>query len=154
MRRSLILHPVALTALVVLVVNDHILKDRYPGLATGKFSDFAGLALLPVLVVSTIELASRRRLSRRVLWLISSAVALGFVFAETTAFGSLLFEHGLGVAQFPVRLLLSGADSVAPIRHVADVADLIALPAAFIACLISRDAAVGSRESDHHHLTV
>jgi hypothetical protein len=32
-----------LVALLVLLVNDHVLKDAFPGFITGKLSDFAGL---------------------------------------------------------------------------------------------------------------
>lgn len=35
-----------LLALVLLLVNDHLLKQAYPGLVTGKLSDFAGIAVL------------------------------------------------------------------------------------------------------------
>jgi hypothetical protein len=40
-------HPVTLLSLVLLLVNDHLLKDAYPGLATGKLSDLAGLVVAP-----------------------------------------------------------------------------------------------------------
>ena len=39
----LLLHPAFLVALATLVVNDHLLKDAFPGVVTGKLSDFAGL---------------------------------------------------------------------------------------------------------------
>ncbi len=139
MRRSLILHPVALTALVALVVNDHVLKARYPGWVTGKLSDFAGLILLPTLIVVTVELATRTPLSRSAVWAISSAVALGFVLAEITDLGAQVYEHGMGLMQLPFRYLISGADAAVPVRHVADLADLIALPAAYVVCLIGWD---------------
>ena len=37
-------------ALVVLVLNDHVLKTAYPGWITGKLSDVAGLVLAPLLL--------------------------------------------------------------------------------------------------------
>jgi hypothetical protein len=40
-------HPVTLVSLAVLLLNDHVLKDRYPGVITGKLSDVAGLILMP-----------------------------------------------------------------------------------------------------------
>ena len=40
-RDSGMLHPVALAALAVLVLNDHVWKARYPGWVTGKLSDVA-----------------------------------------------------------------------------------------------------------------
>ena len=41
------MHPVALAAIAVLVVNDHVLKSAYPGWLTGKLSDIAGLVFFP-----------------------------------------------------------------------------------------------------------
>lgn len=142
MRRSLILHPVALIALTVLIVNDHLLKLRYPGWLTGKLSDFAGLILFPILIVATIELATRTPMSRRALMVIASVVAFGFVLVESTTQGARMYEHGMGLIQLPFRSLISGADAAVPVRHVADLADLIALPAAFVVCLIGRDRSV------------
>ena len=38
-------HPGSVLALVVLVLNDHVLKQAWPGLVTGKLSDVAGLVV-------------------------------------------------------------------------------------------------------------
>ena len=54
-RGGVLLHPVALVALVALVVNDHVLKWRYPGLLTGKASDIAGLVLAPLVLLALVE---------------------------------------------------------------------------------------------------
>ncbi|HET7501896.1 MAG TPA: hypothetical protein VFK02_12855 [Kofleriaceae bacterium] len=35
--------PIAIAAIALLVVNDHVLKAAYPGFVTGKLSDFAGM---------------------------------------------------------------------------------------------------------------
>lgn len=39
-----------LAALIVLILNDHVLKDAYPGVVSGKLSDFAGVFLLATLL--------------------------------------------------------------------------------------------------------
>ena len=60
-----LLHPLFLVSLLVLLINDHIAKDLYPGLITGKLSDFSGLVVLPVLAFVAVEVAAkgtRRRL--------------------------------------------------------------------------------------------
>ena len=41
-----------LVALVVLLINDHVLKDAFPGVVTGKLSDFAGLFAFAVFFAS------------------------------------------------------------------------------------------------------
>jgi hypothetical protein len=39
-----------LACVAVLALNDHLLKDRYPGLVTGKISDFVGVAMVATMV--------------------------------------------------------------------------------------------------------
>jgi hypothetical protein len=43
-------HPLPLATVLLLAVNDHLLKARWPGLLTGKLSDFAGLFFFPLLL--------------------------------------------------------------------------------------------------------
>jgi hypothetical protein len=54
-----LLHPLALTAVVLLLLNDHTLKPAAPGIVTGKVSDFAGLVFFPLLLVALVELVRR-----------------------------------------------------------------------------------------------
>lgn len=56
-----LLHPVVVAALTVLLVNDHILKARFPGAITGKLSDFAGLVMFPLFIQALIEVVSSAR---------------------------------------------------------------------------------------------
>jgi hypothetical protein len=78
------LHPVALAAVVVLVVNDWFLKPRFRGsFVTGKLSDIAGLVFAPVLLSAMIGLAlklARRKptLTHRRLVACCAATAIGF----------------------------------------------------------------------------
>jgi hypothetical protein len=46
--KHLLLNWVFLPCLLVLALNDHFLKDGYPGWLTGKLSDFAGLLIFPL----------------------------------------------------------------------------------------------------------
>ncbi len=73
-----LLHPGALVAIATLVVNDHFLKHRVPGLLTGKLSDFAGLAFFPLFLQALAELAGAR-VSRA--WLAGCTVATGLLLA-------------------------------------------------------------------------
>lgn len=122
--RAWLLHPVTVIALVVLVVNDHVLKARYPGLITGKLSDVAGLVLTPPLLAAIIGLFA------------------GFPRAKALA----LAATGVGFAAvkvFPVvALIASGMWSVASGPSVvrADPSDLIALPALGVAAWVSTNA--------------
>ncbi|HEV7329775.1 MAG TPA: hypothetical protein VGN63_01945 [Flavisolibacter sp.] len=47
-RASLLLHPLFIGSLLILLLNDFWAKYAYPGMLTGKLSDFAGLMVLPV----------------------------------------------------------------------------------------------------------
>ena len=51
------LHPISLAALIMLAINDHILKQAavLPGWLTGKLSDFCGLVFFPLLVVALLN---------------------------------------------------------------------------------------------------
>jgi hypothetical protein len=51
------MHPIALLALVVMVVNDWVLKPRFgPSAVTGKLSDLGGLIAAPVVLTAAIGL--------------------------------------------------------------------------------------------------
>jgi hypothetical protein len=56
---TLLVRPWPVLALVVLAVNDHVLKGSgaVPGWATGKLSDFAGMLFFPLLLVTLWNLA-------------------------------------------------------------------------------------------------
>lgn len=66
-------HPLWLGALLLLVVNDHILKAAMPGWLTGKLSDFAGPVVAAVLLAVLVRVRTRRG------WILSHmVVGLGF----------------------------------------------------------------------------
>lgn len=53
-KTHLLVSPGFLLALVLLLVNDHVLKAAYPGWFTGKLSDFAGLFCFPLFFVALL----------------------------------------------------------------------------------------------------
>ncbi len=59
------LHPWPLLAVMILALNDHILKTRFPGFITGKLSDFVGLFYFPIFLAAIIVLLTGQRFSRR-----------------------------------------------------------------------------------------
>lgn len=65
-----LLRPGFIIGLVVLVINDHILKTTFPGFITGKLSDVAGLFIFPLFILA---LGIRKPI------LIYSITTLGFV---------------------------------------------------------------------------
>jgi hypothetical protein len=134
------MHPVTLLAVVVLVVNDWVLKPAFHGglggAVTGKLSDIAGLVFAPVVLSAAIglvlALAARLGarvdpyLTRRRLVLCIAATGLGFA---------------------AVKISPAAADAVArTLSHLGrrasialDRTDLLALPALLVAYWIGRD---------------
>jgi hypothetical protein len=126
-----LLHPVAIASIAILVLNDHVLKPTFSNWITGKLSDFAGLVFFPLLLVSAWELVRSHGPSRTALSVACGSTAIFFTLAKTTTVGSLAFRWGLGLAQWPFRALVGG--SLAPVSHVADPTDLLALPSIVVA---------------------
>lgn len=113
--------PVSVLALVVLVLNDHVLKQAYPGILTGKLSDVAGLVVAPLLLAVLLASLGLRRP-------VPTAIALtgvGFVVAKTSA---------AGAAATSAVWSLSGVPTL--IRP--DLTDLLTLPALGLAWWVDR----------------
>jgi len=134
--------PVALFAIALLVVNDHVLKAAYPGLVTGKLSDVAGMMVFPLLLAAASEQLGFRRGMTTV---VAAAIATGAVFASiklSPAAGE-LYRVGLAVLQWPFRAALAAiaGDPVPAVGHarlVADRTDLIALLALTVPIALAR----------------
>jgi hypothetical protein len=140
-----LLGPTAVCAIALLVVNDHILKARVPGLVTGKLSDFAGMIFFPLLLAAAAEHAGLRRGRAAV---IVAALATGAVFAAIKLWAPAgeLYRVGLATLQWPFRAIgaaLTGAalPALARVHLTADPTDLIALPALLVPVLLVRRSA-------------
>jgi len=122
-----LLHPVPLLALLVLVVNDHVAKHRWPGLLTGKLSDVAGLIAAPaVLAVLLAPLLRRSALRPLLPAFTAAATGAGFALAKATAAGAMAASAAWSV--------------VVPSRVVADPTDLVTLPALVVYVWVARRA--------------
>lgn len=133
------MHPVTLLCVVLLVVNDWVLKRQFrEGLAheiVGKLSDVAGLAFAPVVLTAAIglvlALAARLgaridpSLTRRRLWLAIVATGAGFAAIKLSPAAADLFVRALSI--------------VRPASVYLDRTDLLALPALAVAYWIGRD---------------
>ncbi|HVK83001.1 MAG TPA: hypothetical protein VM513_02790 [Kofleriaceae bacterium] len=129
------LHPVALAAMAVLVVNDWVLKRVWPGAVTGKLSDLAGLAAAPVVLTALVGLALllARRLGARVdpylshrrLVVATLATGAGFAAIKLSGQAARWFTDVLGL--------------VRPAAVALDRSDLACLPMLAVAYWIGRD---------------
>ena len=141
-----LLHPLAVGAVAVLVVNDHLLKAAYPGLITGKLSDVAGLVFFPLLLVGLAEvvLAAAGRWTAPSLAALRAAVVVTaclFAVAKATSAGALAAGLALGTLRWAPGALAavltgSAAPGFAPATVTVDPADLLALPALLAALAI------------------
>jgi hypothetical protein len=124
------MHPVALVAVGVLIVNDWWLKPRFASWWTGKLSDVAGLVFAPLYLAAAI--GAVRWLVRR-----DGALTRGRLAACVIATGAVFAT---------VKLVPAAAHALAAAlsllgRHaaiVADPTDLAALPALGLAWWIGR----------------
>jgi hypothetical protein len=150
---DVLLHPVALAAFVVLVLNDRILKATWPGPVTGILSDVAGLIVAPLAVVAACEVGAWalglwRGPSRRVLAVAIIVVGVTFAAVQVWPPATDAYRLGLGLLQWPFAVLAavvagSTVPTVRPVVAVADVEDLLALPALAVSWW------VGSRRVAH-----
>jgi len=136
----LALHPIVVAALVVWLVNDHVLKGTVAGPLPGKLSDIASLVAFPVLPYSLTELLLARwgrrvGLGHLVFW----AAAAAFVMAAINLWPAAAdaYRLGLGALQAPFRALAGGGLELRPVGLTIDATDLWTLPAAAVPCLVA-----------------
>ncbi|MEU0532889.1 hypothetical protein [Amycolatopsis tolypomycina] len=106
-------HPLTVGATVVLLLNDHVLKQVWPGFVTGKLSDVAGLAAAPPVLGLLLGLFLTARVGAAAAVLVTGA---GFAVVKLTAAGAGAASAAWSVVNGPSVVL-------------ADPADLVALPA-------------------------
>lgn len=123
---SALTHPVVLSAMVLLLLNDHVFKRYFPSVLTGKVSDFAGLLFFPLLLSALIGLVEHK--PRR---------AAGWGFALTgLIFGAIkLFPAAAEGANAALGWLLGGN-----VHITLDPTDLVAMTMLLPAWLIWRRA--------------
>ncbi|HEY8134815.1 MAG TPA: hypothetical protein VIF08_02155 [Candidatus Limnocylindrales bacterium] len=123
-----LLHPVAMAAIALLILNDHVLKSAYPGPITGKISDFMGLLFFPLAVQAAVEIGARivgrdATANQRVLLVAIAATGIVFTAVKLIPEINVVAELAIGWLQV--------ADTRP--RIALDATDLIALPALLMA---------------------
>lgn len=117
--------PAPLAAVVLMALNDHLLKARFHNAATGKLSDVAACFFLPVLVSGVLGLVLRGRLRLR--------LAIG---AAVTAavFVALELSDGAGAVFARVTTTLGAPLGVHRVVLTRDLTDLLALAMIPLGC--------------------
>jgi hypothetical protein len=130
-----LLEPVALSAVLLLVMNDWLLKGRAPAALTGKLSDLAGLVCAPLIATAALDVAlwAAARLGAPVdfslrRWKIAAAaVAVGTAFAAVK-----LSPDAAGALERAAAAVGLGW------RIAPDPGDLVVLPALALAIWLGR----------------
>lgn len=137
-----ITHPVALVAITVLIVNDHVLKAAFASWWTGKLSDVAGLVFFPLFLLGLFSLG---RTTIRPWMSIAACASTAMVFTLVKVWppANEVYRVGLGTLQWPVRSLWMLAHghalpAIAKVGLAMDASDLIALPAVLVAYAVGR----------------
>ncbi|MEU8296690.1 hypothetical protein AB0C04_05315 [Micromonospora sp. NPDC048909] len=113
-------HPFSVAALVLLVVNDQLLKAAFPGLVTGKLSDVAGLVIAPPLVAVLLTLLAPRLPARAAVGVGLGLVGVGFAVVKSSGYAA--------AGASAIWSVVSGPSLVR-----ADRTDLLTLPALLVA---------------------
>lgn len=113
------IHPLPLLAVVLTAVNDHYLKYQFPGMITGKLSDFTGLFYFPLFLCAVVVLLVR--LFRKD-FVFNRGLLLGSIILTDAIF--ILMKMHAGVKDLFVQWF---SDHVFAIAVTSDPTDLIAL---------------------------
>ena len=136
-------HPVAVLAVILLLVNDHVLKAAFPGTITGKLSDIAGLVVFPLLLAE--GWLAVRRLARhpvvdpkRVVGAAALTTGVAFALVKTVPVVSAAWAWAWGFAQWMAASGLFPGRHLLAVAVVRDPTDLLALPAVLVAVWVAR----------------
>lgn len=137
-----LLHPLAIASVMLLLVNDHVLKATVPSWWTGKLSDVAALVVVGLVPQAAAELLGAP-INRRVL---AGSLYIGgatLVAIKLVPAAGDLYRWSLGMAQWvpaATGAMLNGdvTPSIVPVALTRDPTDLLALPVLVVAWLVLR----------------
>jgi hypothetical protein len=144
---DLLVGPVALVSLGVLLINDWFLKRMLHDPLTGKISDIAGLILVPIVLVSVVEIVVARRgrrwgLRAGTVNAVVGVVAVSFVAVKLWGPAERVFLAASSAVAWPAyefRSLLHGGLMGLPAVHVVrDPTDLLVLPVLVVPWYLAR----------------
>jgi hypothetical protein len=145
-----VVHPVTLASLAVLLVNDHVLKAAFPGPITGKLSDFAGLAFIPVVAAFAV-----RGRGVRAVAIAALVVCSAFAAVKTSQAACDVYAQAVGTARWILAApaqIMRGEALLPPSAGVVmrDPTDLLALPFGLIGVILTSRAAKRTANTRAH----
>lgn len=143
---DLLLRPPVFIAVTLVVINDQLLKERYGNWLTGKLSDVAGVFVLPLVMLSALELARWARgrsgatVSRHEVLLAIAITLIGFTLVKLVGPVGDAYAHAIGWIRAIVASAAQGEWRPAtPIEVIRDWTDLLVLPVLAASWLLARD---------------
>ena len=131
--------------------NDHMFKAWFGNALTGKLSDVAGLAVVPLIPLCVYGLlcsARKRSPVHNILVLLTSLITVGGLFSavNTLPMCSEAYQWSMAWVQWPFRALFQlvvdqPLPVVSPLAHTLDPTDLVALPALYIPWWVTKPSA-------------
>ncbi len=131
----------------ILLVNDHWAKGHFHNALTGVASDIAGMVFFPAFLFAAWEWCSHlagtpRPKAERHLPMLCLLTALVFGLVKSSAVANQAYSIVLGALRWPLDLGLSltkggGAPPLRSVQLVRDPFDLLALPFAFVAWVVT-----------------
>lgn len=133
--------PIALGALALWILNDHVFKDAFASWWTGKLSDVAGLIVFPLLVAAALEQVGARH--RSIFYSSVALTAFAMIAIKTVDEAAWLYRYGLAVLQWPFH----ASPELRPVRLAMDPTDLFTLPALIVPIGLRRNSVLGTLPS-------
>ena len=136
---ALLLHPLSIVAVGLLVLNDHVLKDRWGNTLTGKLSDVAGVFVFPLLVLSAVRLLGPLRpgigMEAKTVRAVVVLTAAGFAAVKLVGPVGDAYASTIGVVRW---IASAGWFELGPIEVVRDPTDVLVLPVLIGSYLVAR----------------
>ena len=120
---DLLLNPWALVSVAVILINDHVLKGAFGNTMTGKLSDVAGVFLLPLLLLSVLEVLRRSLVGRAAIAWSIAVTGIGFADASAWLDEVLLAEALSSSLSSSLSLLSASASSLRSLVSLLSDAD-------------------------------
>jgi hypothetical protein len=98
---QLLIHPVSVTAILVVLINDHVLRRLWPSWMTGKIGDLAWLVFAPFVLAALLAWVTPRAVAahpNRLGGLAIALVGVHFALAKTVPFFHMLTVRAIEIA--------------------------------------------------------
>lgn len=96
-----------------MALNDHVLKYRYPGMITGKLSDFTGIFYFPIFLAALAVLVSGKGLSRGLTLATIGCADILLIAVKTSPAFAAFVDATLTTHLFESRIIADPTDLVA-----------------------------------------